>query len=217
MGVNEDAKATKEAFAAQIDGETLRQVGAGQEAIAAAHPAGSALARGDAAPDFSLPEVRGGSATLSAYRARGPVVLSFYRGGWCPFCSLELQAWSAHYESLKARGGELIAISPEAPDHAAVRETTREAPFAVVTDADQSVAAAYGLVFELPADAAAAQRRLEAPLDRLNADGTWRLPVPATYVVDTEGVIVWAHAADDYTERAEPADVIAAVSAHAST
>ncbi len=78
----------------------------------------------------------------------------------------------------------------------------------MLTDADQSVAAAYGLVFELPEEAAAAQRRLAAPLDELNADRSWRLPVPATYVIDTAGVIVWAHAADDYTERAEPADVI---------
>lgn len=211
MKLNERTRTTKEAFLARTDVETVELIGSGLEALASSHPAGRALGPGGRAPDFERRDLRGGSVRLSDRLRHGPVVLSFYRGGWCPFCSLELRAWAEHIGALHAAGGELIAISPEAADQALAHKTDREPPFPVLTDADQGVAEAYGLVFELSEPACAAQRRLDAPLDRFNADGTWRLPVPATYVIDTGGVVRWAHVNDDYTERAEPETVIAAV------
>jgi len=213
MKLNERARAMSDAFLAEADARTVELVEAGLKALASSNPARRALGPGDHAPDFERPDTRGGWVSLSGRLADGPVVLSFFRGGWCPFCSLELRAWAEHLEALDAAGAQLIAISPEAPDRAVGRGTDWDPPFAVVTDTDQRVAEAYGLVFELPEPAQAVQRRLDAPLDQLNADGTWRLPVPATYVVDPDGTIRWAHAANDYTERAEPAAAIAALQA----
>jgi len=210
MKLAEQARRAKASFLAKTDDDTVELVTAGLAAIAASHPAGRALARGDRAPDFERHDVRGGSVRLAERLARGPVVLDFYRGGWCPFCSLELTAWAERIDALRAAGADLIAISPAAADHALADDAPRDPPFAVLTDGDQGVATAYGLVLDLPEPARAAQRRLGAPLDRLNADGTWRLPVPATYLVDADGVIRWAQVADDYTERAEPDAVIAA-------
>jgi peroxiredoxin len=213
MGLNADARGTKEAFMAQMDADVGERVGAGLEALSALHPAANALGEGTRAPDFERAEVRGGSVRLSRRLADGPVVLSFFRGAWCPFCGLELRSWGEHLPELQAAGGQLIAISPEATDQTHAELAEWEPPFAVLTDADHSVAAAYGLVFDVPEAACEAQRLLEAPLDRLNADGTWRLPVPATYVIDASRTIRWAYASDDYTERAEPETVIEAVRA----
>jgi len=211
MTLSERTRAKKEHFLAQTDAETVELIGSGLDALASAHPAGRALGPGSRAPDFERPDVRGGSVRLSQWLESGPVVLSFYRGGWCPFCSLELRAWAEQAAALRAAGAALIAISPEAADRATAYETDWNPPFAVLTDADQRVAEAYGLTFELPGAARTAQRRLDAPLDRLNADGTWRLPVPTTCVIDPHGVIRWAYVNDDYTERAEPEAVVAAV------
>ncbi|WP_067560575.1 peroxiredoxin-like family protein [Halofilum ochraceum] len=211
MILSEHTRATKERFLAQTDAETVELIGSGLEDLAASHPAGRALGPGTRAPDFERPDVRGGSVRLSRWLESGPVVLSFYRGGWCPFCSLELRAWAEQAGALHDAGAALIAISPEAADRAAASGTDWDPPFAVLTDADHGVAGAYGLTFELSSAARTAQRRLDAPLDRLNADGTWRLPVPATYVIAPNGVIHWAYVNDDYTERAEPEAVVAAV------
>jgi len=211
MTLKEQTRATKEAFRAQADADTVGLVETGLREIEACHPAGRALGPGDRAPDFEGTEMRGTRVRLSDRLADGPVVLSFYRGGWCPFCSLELKAWQEHIDALRAAAGELIAISPEARDPASAQQGGWQPPFPVLTDIDQSVAAAYGLVFDLPETAQAAQRRLGADLQQRNADGTWRLPVPATFVIDTSGVIRWTHVSDDYTERADPAQVIAAL------
>lgn len=211
MALKDQTRATKEAFQAQADPDTVRLVEQGLREIEACHPAAHTLGPGDRAPDFEGAEVRGTRLRLADRLAVGPVVLSFYRGGWCPFCSLELKAWQEHIEALRAAGAELIAISPEAGEPASEQQAGWKPAFPVLADVDQRIAAAYGLVFELPESAREAQRRLDADLQHRNADGTWRLPVPATFVIDRSGVIRWAYAAADYTERAEPAEVIAAL------
>lgn len=211
MTLNEQAEALKRQFLEQTDPAIAERVGSGLERLVEAHPAGNALGVGEHAPDFALRDVRGGIVKLSEHLARGPVVLSFYRGGWCPFCSLELRAWRHCLDRVHDLGAELIAVSPEAADRARSAVEEQGFDFPVATDADQDVAAAYGLVFELPEPAREAQSLLEAPLDRCNADGTWWLPVPATYVLDTRGTIRWAWAGDDYTRRAEPADAVEAL------
>ena len=211
MGVNDEAEALKQRLLAEADEATAERVRAGLEALASMHPAARALGPGDTAPDFTLRDLHGRPVRLHDHLARGPVVLSFIRGGWCPFCSLELRAWQARIEALHEAGGDLLAITPEVPADARARAEALELAFPVLSDVDQAVSADYGLVFGLPDAAREAQDRLDAPLDRVNADGSWRLPVPATYVVAADGRIRWAYVADDYTRRAEPAKVIEAV------
>lgn len=211
MRLNDEAEALRRRFLEQADPAVTERVGAGLAKLLEEHPAGHALGVGDRAPDFKRPEARGRTVQLYRRLAKGPVVLSFYRGGWCPFCSLELRAWCRHVDKLHALGAELIAVSPEAASEAAGSASSQGFGFPVVIDANQAVAESYGLVFELPKAVREAQSMLDAPLDRLNADGTWRLPVPATYLVDPKGIIRWAYADDDYTHRAEPAEVVDAL------
>lgn len=213
MSLADDIEAVKQRLFERIDPATVERAGAGIEAIRQAAPSATAAGVGDAAPDFTCTDIHGRPERLAPRFRRNPVVLSFHRGGWCPFCSLELRAWQARVADLHAAGGELLAITPEAPASSARHAEEHDLGFPILVDGDQMIAARFGLLFDLPAAAREAQTRLGAPLDRANADGSWRLPVPATYVVDTTGTIRWAHVEDDYTARAEPDEVIAAVRA----
>lgn len=181
------------------------------DAIVQAAPSSAALGVGDPAPDFTCTDIHGRPMRLAQWLRSSPVVLDFHRGGWCPFCSLELRAWQARLEQLRAAGGTFLAIAPEAAESAAQHADDHDLGFPILVDGDQTIATRFGLAFELPAAAREVQTRLGAPLDRLNADGSWRLPVPATYIVDTTGTIRWAHVEDDYTIRAEPDEVIEAL------
>ena len=213
MALAEDIESLMQRFFEQNDPDLVERASAGLDSVVRATPSTGALGVGDPAPEFTCTDIHGRSERLAPRFRRNPVVLNFHRGGWCPFCSLELRAWQAHLGGLRAAGGQLLAITPEAPGSAAEHADEHDLGFPILIDEDQTIAARFGLIFDLPAAAREAQTRLGASLDRANADGSWRLPVPATYVVDTSGTIRWAHVADDYTDRAEPGEVIAAVRA----
>jgi len=211
MFLNDETAALKRQFLAQAKPQVVERVETAMAEIASLHPAGQVLGAGATAPDFERPEIRGGRVRLSRLLRRGPVILAFYRGSWCPFCNLELRAWQHHLDGVRALGGEILAVAPEAADNTLAGARENGIDFPVVTDANQEVAARYGALFELPPAARELQTLLDAPLDRLNADGTWRLPVPATFVIDTHRVIRWSHAHDDYSRRAEPYEVLDAL------
>jgi len=166
---------------------------------------------GDHAPDFALPEARGGTVTLAARRVAGPVVLVFYRGGWCPYCNLELRAWQGLLPRLQALGGSLIAISPQTPDGSLSTAEKNALGFDVVSDAGSRVGDAYGLTFQMPADLQALYRERGIVLPEANGEDDWRLPVPATFVVAPDGRVALAHVDVDYRVRLEPADALACV------
>ncbi len=168
---------------------------------------------GDHAPDFALPEARGGTVTLAARRAAGPVVLVFYRGGWCPYCNLELRAWQGLLPRLQALGGSLIAISPQTPDGSLSTAEKNALGFDVVSDAGSRVGDAYGLTFQMPADLQALYRERGIVLPEANGEDDWRLPLPATFVVAPDGRVALAHVDVDYRVRLEPEEALARVEA----
>lgn len=183
-------------------------------ALAASDLVGSALAAGEFAPDFALSGVDGVPMRLSRALADGPVILSFYRGGWCPYCNLELRAYQALAGRMADAGVRLIAISPELPDHTAATVRDGGLAFDVVSDVGSEVARAYGVAFDLADELRPLYTRLGHALpDRNGAD--WVLPVPATYVVAPSGEIVLASIDTDYRSRLEPADAIDAAAAAA--
>jgi peroxiredoxin len=170
--------------------------------------AGQAVTTGDQAPDFALPNVHGTDVGLSACLKQGPAVISFYRGGWCPFCNLELRAYQQVLPEIKAQGATLIAISPETPDGSLSTAEKHGLEFEVLSDSGNAVAADYGLVFEVEPAVRDLYASLGAMLPKANGDDSWTLPVPATYVVDTDGTIVWANVNANYVARAEPMEVV---------
>ena len=146
--------------------------------------------------------------------ARGPVVLSFYRGEWCPFCNLELRALQQHLDEITAAGATVVAISPQAPDHSLSVTAEHELSFDVLSDVDQNVIDAYGLLYTVEGDTRDLMEHVfSRDLALENADGSWRLPIPATFVLDGDGIVRAAHVDADYRTRMEPADIVAAVAA----
>lgn len=173
--------------------------------------AARALTEGARAPGFSLPSATGRTVTLDGLLAGGPVVLTFYRGAWCPYCNLALRALQRHHDAITEHGARLVAVSPQIPDESLTLTEKHRLTFDVLSDLGSDTARRYGLAFDLPEDLAAVYDRFGFDLQRVNAGHARTLPVPATYVIDRDGVVRWAFADTDYTRRAEPADVLAAL------
>ena len=165
-------------------------------------------------PDFSLPDATGQMVELAARLEQGPVVLSFYRGEWCPFCNLELRALQAALPRLRARGASLIAISPQSPDHSLSITEKAGLTFDVLSDARQQVIRAYRLQFTVPADLKDLHLNVFGnDLSAHTADGSWDLPIPATFVIDRSGIVRARHVSADYTTRMDPDDISAVLAA----
>jgi peroxiredoxin len=170
-----------------------------------------ALAVGAQAPDLTLPDATGQMVRLSALWRQGPLVLVFYRGGWCPYCNLELRAWQQHLATLKHLGSMLVAVSPQSPDNSMSTVEKNELAYPVLSDSALEAATAFGVGFELPPALVDLYSRVGNDLPVLNGNGRWVLPVPATYVIGRDGRIAFRHFDVDYRERAEPAEVLKAV------
>jgi len=166
---------------------------------------------GATAPMFSLPDAHGTPVALADRLADGPVVLSFYRGAWCPLCNIELRALQAHLDAIHDRGASLLAISPQAPDESLSCASELGLGFDVLSDLDQSAADSFRIRFPLSDGLIAMYKYWGLLLPEQNADGTWNLPVPATYVIDRSGIIRARHVDADYRQRMEPAAILAAL------
>ncbi|MEM6717142.1 MAG: peroxiredoxin-like family protein, partial [Cyanobacteria bacterium P01_C01_bin.147] len=139
--------------------------------------------------------------------------IAFYRGGWCPYCNLELKALQNALASIQETGAALVAISPETPDNSLTTQEKNELAFPVLSDLDNQVARQFGLVFQLPASLRPIYDGFGIDLVAYNGNDQFELPIPATYVVQPNGEIVYAFADVDYTKRAEPSDVVNALKA----
>ncbi|WP_328742538.1 AhpC/TSA family protein [Streptomyces caniferus] len=179
--------------------------------LAASGQAERALQPGDAAPRFSLPTATGGTVALDSLLSEGPVVLTFYRGAWCPYCNLALRALQQHHAEITARGARLVAISPQIPDESLTLTEKHALAFDVLSDLGSGTAKQYGLSFDLPDDLAAVYDSFGFDLQRVNGGHPRTLPLPATYVIDPDATIRWAFLDTDYTARAEPSDILAAL------
>ncbi len=205
-----DAKSAE--FAKGMPPEVLSGYEKSVADIAATGVLDHAMKVGDHAPDFELPDARGGTMSLKALLAKGPVVLTWYRGGWCPFCNIQLQEYQASLEEMEGAGGQLVAISPQTPEYSLSTAEKDELKFAVVSDAGNKVAKQYGLAYKAPPSAAEMLEK-GVGLAKWNGDSSLELPISATYVVAPDGTIAWAFVDTDYRNRAEPADIIAALRA----
>ena len=167
---------------------------------------------GDVAPDFVLPDALGRPIALAAALERGPVVLTFYRGEWCPYCNLQLRSLQDALADMRALGASLLAVSPQSPDHSLSVTEKHNLEFAVLSDVDQSVIRAYRVQFAVTGELRDLHLNVfhNDPRDR-NADGSMKLPVPATFIIDLDGVIRARFVNPDWRVRMEPADIIAAL------
>lgn len=163
---------------------------------------------GSRAPDFTLPDARGQSVNLAEQLKKGPVVLVFYRGAWCPFCNLHLHALHNSEAYFKKYNAQLIAITPQKPDKSLEQVNKDKYSFKVLSDLDDTVMRAYKLLYSLSPELVAVYKRHGLDVEAFNGKGRTLLPIPGTYVIDRKGIIRAVHADTDYKKRMEPADIL---------
>jgi peroxiredoxin len=163
---------------------------------------------GDAAPDFTLLDPDGKQVRSRDLLARGPLVISFYRGVWCPYCNLELQALQAALPDIAARGASLVAISPQTAPNSRKSQRDNKLDFPILSDVRSEVAHAFGIRFALPPDLIAIYAGFGNDLPKINDDPAWVLPMPARYVIGTDGVIAYSEVNPDYTLRPDPSELL---------
>lgn len=164
---------------------------------------------GDQAPTIILPDVHGKTFDIATLLAKGPVVVTFYRGGWCPYCNLELKAYQAALARIAAAGANLVAISPEKPDDTVSTAEKNALTFPVLSDVGQSVGKAFGIVYAFTDELRSAYHgfNLDIPAKNGTPDD-WSLPLSATYVIGADGVILFADIGLDYRRRTDPLEVL---------
>jgi peroxiredoxin len=169
----------------------------------------TALGVDDNAPPFTLTDATGTRYVLTDLLKQGPVVAIFYRGGWCPFCNVQLRAFQLARTRIRALKASVVLISPEQIEQTLSLIERHTLQFPVLTDVGNQVARQYGLAFQF--DPALRERYLEEEIDltELNGDVPWELPMPATFIIDPQGKIRYAFVSTDYTQRSEPAEVLA--------
>ncbi|WP_424630786.1 peroxiredoxin-like family protein [Bradyrhizobium sp. SYSU BS000235] len=178
------------------------------EELIASGQAERAKKAGDVAPQFVLSDPDGRPVSSADLLSRGPLVATFYRGVWCPYCNMELEAIQAALPDIEARGANVIAISPQTQPNS--RKSTRQnsLTFPILSDTLGQVGDAFGLRFALPDYLVELYKSLKNDLPNFNADPSWTLPMPARYVIGTDGVIAYAEVNPDYTKRPDPSELL---------
>lgn len=211
MALKQELSRERDRWASTLDAPTVALMNRASDSLRTPEALSRALQQGERAPNFRLPNAQGDSIELDGLLCQGPVVLSFYRGQWCPYCNLELRAYQLLLPQLQALGASLVAISPQTPDNSLSTAEKNELNYPVLSDVGLQVARAYGLAFDLPPELVDLhQRQWKNDLVKWNGEeGGWSLPIPATYVIGQDARIALAHVDPDYRDRLEPEAALA--------
>lgn len=213
MSLSEQTRQLTESFISGLSEEDQLTVQQAFEIIMQSGAGDSAIREGDKAKDFTLPDTKGKQRSLTEFLQKGPVVISFYRGGWCPYCNLEFKALADSLPAIRELGATLIGISPELPDNSLSTAEQHNLPFEVLSDVGNKVSRDYGIVMKVPDNMQPLYLKWGLDVPKVNGDDSWELPIPATYVIRQDGTISFAFVNKNYTERCEPDDIISALSA----
>jgi len=168
---------------------------------------------GEKAPGFSLTNSQGETVTLASELAKGPVVLVFYRGAWCPYCNMQLRALKDNLPAFEKYNAQLVTITPQTPDKSEAQFKKEGYPFEVLSDLDYQVMKDYKLYFEPPKELVKLYKKHGLDIEAFNGDGRSALPVPGTFIIDQQGIVRAMQAQTNYKIRMEPADIIKALAA----
>jgi len=166
-----------------------------------------ALQKGQPAIDFTLPNAVAESTSLNQLLEKGPVVLTWYRGSWCPYCNLTLRALQSHLPKFRELGANLMVLTPELPDKSLTTKEKHKLEFEVLTDRNNEIARKYGVVFKVPPEVMNYFNQ-GFDLHEFNGDSSDELPLAATYIIDSQGIIQYAYLDADYRRRAEPEELV---------
>ncbi|RNC88130.1 MAG: AhpC/TSA family protein [Winogradskyella sp.] len=211
MSLTESLKAYATQSAAKLP-ETAKVVMQGAiHQLTASQLTNKALRTGDVFPNFNLPNPQGTTISSESLLKNGPIVVSFYRGGWCPYCNIELKALQSILPELKAKGVQLVAISPEEPDNSLTTIEKNNLDFEVLTDKDNAFAKSINLVYQLPIDLVELYKTFGIDLEKSQGNSNRELPISGTYVINTSGKIIYHFIEEDYKLRADTNEILAAL------
>ena len=211
MGLEQQLAAFKAEFARSAPADRHALYETKIEELRASFAMEKAIGVDALAPDFALPDAQGKPVAMSELLRLGPVVVTFYRGGWCPYCNIQLRAYQAVLPEITALGARLVAISPQLPDGSLATATKNELTFDVLSDVGNEVARSFGLVYALPEEQRVPLRSNNRALPGINGDESWELPIPASYVIGRDRRVALAFLDVDYRNRLDPAAILAAL------
>lgn len=211
MSLKAQLDACRRAFEADAEPALVGAVRASIRQLDEAGIARNAVKAGEPAPRFRLLDTKGVVVSLAELLRRGPAVVSFVRGAWCSYCALELRALTEAHPDIARLGVSLVAVSPYTDGTSAGRERDGNPAFPILTDPGGSVALRYRIAFTIPQPYRAAYLELGLPKPMATGPNAWRMPIPATYIIDTSGRIVLCYLDPDHTTRLEPAQIIRAL------
>ena len=209
MSLAAELKAVTESVRQQAPAEVFSAMESANTRLAASGIVNKALLRGGRMPDFELPDTTGKMVKSTDLRKNGLLLVSFYRGAWCPYCNLELKALHERQAEIAAAGVTLVAISPQTPDYSLSTQQKHDLKFPVLSDQGNKVARQFGLVFTVDASLKPIYQAFGIDLKAHNGDASFELPVPATYLVARDGSVLEAFVNSDYRSRLEPEIVLA--------
>jgi len=199
----------KELIAKYVPAETQAIHAQGVAELKSKHLADHILPVGANAVGFELPDHDGTVVSSSDLLAKGRLVLCFIRGRWCPFCVGQMEAMNLTVPSIERAGATFVVISPQTVKQSFFMHDQHKLRFPLLSDTGNRVARQFGLTYRVPALQEAVYRRAFVNLPFTNGDDSWELPIPATYILDRDGTVLYASANEDYTERPEPAEIVA--------
>lgn len=201
-------KSFQDSFIPTVPESTMATVMAEQQKLMQSGIAEKAISEGRRFPSFTLSNANGELRSLEDFLTDGPLVISFYRGAWCPYCNLEINALKNALPEISAAGAQLVTITPQTPDKSLEQISKSNLTFEVLSDIENKLAKECGLVFTLAAELRPIYEAWQLDIPGHNGDETFELPIPATYIVDKAGVIRYSFIDMDYTSRAEPNIII---------
>jgi peroxiredoxin len=163
---------------------------------------------GSQVPEFALPDAAGHLVHSSDLLALGPLVINFFRGRWCPYCITELESWRDFYSAVRKRGALLVGISPQTVRQNDFTAGQHGLGFPVLSDSGCQLAAQFGLAYSVAPSQQQYYRSILVNIPLVNGDASWRLPLPATYVIGQDGTVLFAGAHADFRVRPEPREVL---------
>jgi peroxiredoxin len=198
----------RELIAKYVPAETQEIYGRAIAELRDKHFAQGILPVGAKAAAFELPDHDGKMVSSTDLLAKGRLVVIFFRGRWCPFCVGQMEAMNLVVPAIADAGASLVAISPQTVQQTFFMRDQHKLRFPLLSDAGNLVARQFGLSYRVPEYQEAIYRRAFVNLPFTNGDASWELPIPATFIFDRDGTVIYAGANEDYTERPEPSDIV---------
>jgi peroxiredoxin len=201
----EEIEKYKEAFKDKVPADIREIMLKATKNLEDASISAKALKKGSVAKNFTLPNALGESVSLDALLEDNEyLVVNFYRGVWCPYCNLELQALQSMAENFAKVGTKIVAISPQTPDASLTTKEKNELTFEVLSDEKNVISKEYGLVFSLAEELRPIYTKFGIDIPTLNEDDSYELPMPATYLINKNKEVLYSFIDEDYTKRCEP-------------